>query len=149
MTTICGANCDECNFKESCNGCIVTDGNPFGGKCVAAEYFKAGGKDAFEEFKKTILKEINNLGIEGMPKVSELYSLCGFYVNLAYPMPSGADVKLLNDGRVYLGTQVECVFNDGRRNDRCFGIIADMSFILICEYGADGANPEIVLFKRR
>ena len=28
-------------------------------------------------------------------------------------------------------------------------VVADEKFILVCEYGCNGADPEIVLYKRR
>ena len=34
-------------------------------------------------------------------------------------------------------------------SDRCYGIVANEDFILICEYGCNGSEPEIVLYKRR
>ena len=32
---------------------------------------------------------------------------------------------------------------------KCFGIVANMNFILVCEYDDGGENPEIVIYKRR
>lgn len=103
MSALCGAKCSECGFKKQCKGCFETCGNPFGGKCVAAEYIKIGGKANFEDFKAQLIDEFNALHIEGMPKLTSLNSLCGFYVNLEYSLPNGQKVKLLNDNRVYLG----------------------------------------------
>ena len=80
-----------------------------------------------------------------MPKVESLNALVGSYVNLAYPLPSGAHVKFLNDGITYLGNQLESEFG----GDRCFGVLACMDFILICTYGEGGADPELVLYKKR
>ena len=99
----------------------------------------------FEMFKKQLIDEINELHIEGMPKVEKLNALVGGYVNLAYPLPSGACVKFLNDQTTYLGNQLESKFGEGR----CFGILANMDFIMICTYEAEGANPELLLFKKR
>lgn len=99
----------------------------------------------FEMFKKQLIDEINELHIEGMPKVEKLNALVGGYVNLAYPLPSGASVKFLNDQTTYLGNQLESKFGEGR----CFGILANMDFIMICTYEAEGANPELLLFKKR
>lgn len=99
----------------------------------------------FEAFKQTLIREINDLHIEGMPKVEKLNALVGSFVNLAYPLPSGVSVKFLNDGTTYLGNQLECEFG----GDRCFGVLANMDFILICTYEAEGKNPELVLFKKR
>lgn len=82
---------------------------------------------------------------DGMPKVEKLNALVGAYVNLAYPLPSGASVKFLNDQTTYLGNQLESEFG----GNRCFGILANMDFIMVCTYEAEGANPELLLYKKR
>ena len=61
MDTYCGANCFGCPFSQGCKGCIKTCGSPFGGKCVAAEYIKENGKQAYDEFKQGLLEEVNAL----------------------------------------------------------------------------------------
>ena len=99
----------------------------------------------FEAFKQQLIKEINDLHVEGMPKVEKLNALVGSYVNLAYRLPSGANIKFLDDNATYLGNQLESEFG----GDRCFGVLANMDFILICTYEAEGANPELVLYKKR
>jgi len=99
----------------------------------------------FDAFKQKLIEEINALHIEGMPKLETLNALVGSYVNLAYPLPSGASVQFLNNGTTYLGNQLESEFGGGR----CFGVLANMDFILISTYEADGANPELVLYKKR
>ena len=99
----------------------------------------------FEEFKKKLVDEINGLGIEGMPKVETLNALVGKFVNLEYPLPGGTSAKFLDDGTTYLGTQLEPEFG----GDRCFGVLANMDFILICTYAENGADPELVLYKKR
>ena len=63
----------------------------------------------------------------------------------AFRLPSGAEVKFLDDNTTYLGNQLEPEFG----GDRCFGVLANMDFILICTYEAEGANPELVLYKKR
>lgn len=102
-----------------------------------------GGK--FDAFKAQLIDEINALGIPGMPKVTALNALVGAYVNLAYPLPSGAAVKFLDDGKTYLGTQLE----PPEGGTRCYGVLANPDFILICTYGADGVDPELILYKKR
>ncbi|MBE6990275.1 MAG: helix-turn-helix domain-containing protein [Ruminococcaceae bacterium] len=99
----------------------------------------------FEAFKKQLVEEINLLHIEGMPKVEQLNALVGKYVNLTYPLPSGTSVRFLDDQTTYLGTQLESAFG----GERCFGVLANMDFILVCTYEKDGANPELLLYKRR
>lgn len=99
----------------------------------------------FELFKKQLIEEINDLHIEGMPKLEKLSALVGAYVNLEYPLPNGKKVKFLDDRKTYLGYQLESEFG----GDRCFGILADMDFIMISTYGPDGVDPELVLYKKR
>lgn len=99
----------------------------------------------FEAFKNQLIEEINDLHIDGMPKVDKLNALVGSYVNLAYPLPSGKEVKFLNDETTYLGNQLESEFG----GERCFGILAGTDFILISTYEAEGKNPELVLYKKR
>lgn len=99
----------------------------------------------FEAFKRQLIDEINALHIEGMPKVEKLNALAGQYVNLAYRLPNGENVRFLNDRTTYLGTQLELESGEGR----CFGVLANMDFILICTYEAEGANPELILYKKR
>ena len=102
-----------------------------------------GGK--FEALKRQLMDELNALEIPGMPKVQALNALVGSYVNLAYPLPSGAAVKFLNDGTTYLGNQLESELGDGR----CFGVLANVDFLLVCTYAEGGADPELVLYKKR
>ena len=149
MKAVCGADCDNCDlFKnKECKGCVNTDGCPFGKKCWIAKYIEIGGKDSFNKLKSELISEINNLEIEGMDKIDELYPLRGEFINLEYPLPNG-NTKFLNDNEAYLGNQVECIFN----NDvikRCFGIVCNMNFIMICEYGENCINPELILYKKR
>lgn len=108
-------------------------------------YDKLGDNGEFELFKKQLMDEINALHIEGLPKVEKLNALVGAYVNLAYPLPSGASVKFLEDQKTHLGNQLESEFG----GDRCFGILASMDFIMVCTYEAEGANPELLLYKER
>ncbi len=99
----------------------------------------------FDAFKKQLVDEINSLGIEGMPKVEKLNAIVGKYVNLEYPLPSGISVKLLNDQTTYLGTQLESDIVDGL----FFGVLANMDFIIVSTYEAEGANPELLIYKKR
>ncbi len=144
---MCMADCEKCPSKESCPGCVKSDGCPFGKECRIARYIKLGGLSAFAEFKHNLIDEINALKVDGMARVTELYPLVGRFVNLEYPLPSGEKVKLLRDDEMYLGAQVESIFDSGRKH--CFGVIAEARFLLICEYGENCDSPEIVLFKRR
>lgn len=99
----------------------------------------------FEKFKMQLVREINDLHIEGMPKVERLNALVGKYVNLEYILPGGAKVKFLDDCKTYLGNQLESEFG----GERCFGVLANMDFIMVCTYDSQGKNPELILYKKR
>lgn len=143
--TYCGADCDRCPSKADCQGCLATGGSPFGGRCIAAEYIKLGGIDAYRQFRKTLLGEVNALlAQEGLGAVDGLFELAGKFVNLAYTMPSGETVKLLNDRNIYLGAQIE--FAD---RGVCYGVVADAGFVLLCRYSVNGSEPELVVYKKR
>ena len=99
----------------------------------------------FEAFKKQLIDEINDLRIEGMPKVEKLNALVGSQVNLKYRLPGGMSVQFLDDRATYLGNQLEPVFG----GDRHFGVLAGMDFILVSTYGEEGTDPELILYKKR
>ena len=110
------------------------------------QYIGLGGKEKFQEFKKQIINELNTLlNVEGLPEVESLNVLPGSFVNLEYRLPNGQMVKFLDDKATYLGSQLECEFG----GDRCFGIVANMDFLLVCTYEENGENPELVIYKKR
>ena len=108
-------------------------------------YEELSDNGQFEEFKKKLIGEINDLRIEGMPKVENLNALVGKYVNLEYRLPGGSRVKFLDDQTTYLGNQLESEIREGL----CFGVLANMEFILVCTYEKDGENPELILYRKR
>ena len=59
------------------------------------------------------------------------------------PMPGGQAAKMLEDGKVYLGNQLEA------GGDRCYGLAADQDILLVCTYGEGGSDPELILYKKR
>lgn len=145
MNSYCQADCENCNSKKTCKGCVVTGGKPFGEACLAAEYIKLGGTEAYRAFKQTLLNEINALlQSADVPPAEALYELKGEFVNLSYPLPNGESVRFLDDNKIYLGSQIE--FAD---RGICYGVVADTGFILICRYSVNGSLPELVMFKRR
>ncbi|WP_288545219.1 zinc ribbon domain-containing protein [uncultured Clostridium sp.] len=108
-------------------------------------YDELSDKGQFDDFKRKLMQEINDLHIEGLPKVEKLNALVGKYVNLEYRLPNGTKVKFLDDEKTYLGNQLEAEFG----GERCFGVIAGMDFILVATYEAGGKNPELVVYKKR
>ena len=150
MEAICGANCSECELFKSdkCKGCKNTNGCPFGKKCWIAKYIEVGGNDSFTEMKQQIINEFNDLNIAGMNEIKDLYPLHGLYVNLEYRLPNGEKIKFLTDEETYLGNQIECEFSDDN-NKRYFGVVANMEFLLVSEYGENVSNPELIIYKKR
>ena len=100
-----------------------------------------GGK--FEQFKKQLIEEFNALDIKGMPKVEKLNALVGSYVNLVYTLPGGMTAKFLDDSATYLGNQLEA------ENGRFFGVLGNADFLMVGTYGIKGAEPELILYKKR
>lgn len=93
--------------------------------------------------KEKLIAEFNNLGVSDMEKITDLYEGKGDFVNLKLPLPCGELVKFWNDEKTYFINQIEK--ND---SERCYGLIADEKYLLVCEYGDGGADAEIVFFKR-
>jgi len=108
-------------------------------------YEELSDNGEFEAFKQKLVTEINDLHIEGMPRLERLNALVGRFVNLEYPLPNGHKVKFLDDATTYLGNQLESEIVDGL----CFGVLANMDFIMVCTYEKDGANPELLVYKKR
>lgn len=146
MKTVCGANCNDCELLKSkkCKGCVKTNACPFGKKCWIAKYIEVGGNDAFNRQKKLLINEFNSLDIDGLPKIDELYPLLGSYVNLEYTLPNKLRVRLLHDEAQYLGNQVKSMFDD----NKYFGLVTNMTFILVSIYDASGKNAELVIYKK-
>ena len=151
MKTVCGLDCSECGMKDSCAGCAETNGRPFGGSCMIAVCCENKGcmncGKSFEApcgLKQQLISEFNALGIKDMEEVTDLNALHGEYVNLQYTLPGGQKIKIWDNDRVYLGNQI-CKKN----SDRCYGLTADKNYLLVCEYGENGSDAEIVVYKRR
>lgn len=143
MVSICGSDCCAvCPRLADCGGCQKTGGHPFGGECVAAQCITSAGHEGFSVMKKSMAEAFNSLAILGL-RVDDLNLLNGFYVNLEYHLPNGQSVKLLEDNKVYLGNQIEqpC-------SERCYGVVGDEHHLLVCTYGCNGADPEIICYKR-
>ncbi len=146
----CGMPIKDCNISRE------TDGNFNEEYCqwcyadgeytldIWRQYAEIGGKEKLEEFKLQLIDELNALlNIKGLPKVERLNVLPGEFVNMEYSLPNGEKVKFLDDKQTYLGSQLESDFG------KCFGIVANMDFILICSYEENGENPELVIYKKR
>lgn len=144
MLSICGTDCcSTCNKKDACGGCRNADGHPFGGTCIAAECIKQADLDAFQIYKNILIHEFNSLGIKDL-KIKELHLLNGSFINLEYQLPNGQSVKFLEDNNVYLGNQVEIP-----GQERCYGLAADDNYLLVCEYGCDGKDLQIITYQKR
>ena len=148
----CGMPLKDCDIsketdgafnEEYCKWCYA-DGDftlDFWKQCA-----RLGCEEKFPEFKKQIIEEFNSLlHIEGLPKVKDLNILPGSFINMEYKLSNGTYVKFLDDKATYLGNQLECSVGDRR----CFGLAANMEFLLVCSYEENGENPELVFYKKR
>lgn len=140
----CGNNCcKECGKFNECGGCDAVNGHPFGGDCVAQQCVEVGGVTALENLKNNLIDDINSLKIEGL-QVDKLHFLNGFFVNLEYCLPNNTKAKFLNDNDVYLGTQIQ-----KQNSDKCYGVVGNQNFILVSEYGQNGEDPKLIIYKKR
>ena len=144
MKTYCGVDCLKCYKKENCKGCVDTLGHPFSGYCLAAEIIKEKGIDAYKEYKQKAIEEINNLKINDLPIVDNLFELCGELVNIEYELEDLKRIKLLNDNDIYLGCQIE-----KPNTDEYFGIIVTKDNIIVSEYKENGDNAKIIKYIAR
>ena len=145
----CGMPLEDCttsretdgNFNEEyCKWCYADGEYTLD---IWKRYVEIGGKEKLEEFKEQLICEFNTLlHIEGLPKVENLNVLPGEFVNMEYTLPNGEKVKFLDDKQTYLGSQLE-------GETRCYGIVANMDFLLVCSYEENGENPELVIYKKR
>ncbi len=149
--SICGADCGRCELKDSCPGCATTDGRSFGRECFLAACCRQKGcgncnRCPYEtcEPKVQLISEFNSLGIKDLPAITRLYALRGAFVNMEYTLPDGQKAKLLDDDRIYLGTQM---FKPG--STRCYGLAADEHCLVVCEYDRDGTDPELTVYRKR
>ena len=147
----CGMPLEDCDIskekdgvfnEEYCKWCYLDGEYTLD---VWKRYADLGGKEKLEEFKAKLIHEFNTLlHIEGLPKVEDLNVLSGSFINMEYILPNGEKVKFLDDKATYLGNQLESEFGG-----RCFGIAANMDFLLVCTYEENGDNPELVIYKKR
>ena len=56
-------------------------------------YDELSDNGQFEEFKKQLINEINDLHIDGLPRVDKLNALVGKYMNLEYTLPNKQEVR--------------------------------------------------------
>ena len=94
--------------------------------------------------KQKFIDEVNALNIPDMPVIDNLFVLQGSFINLEYKL-NGNTFSILDKEKSYWGTQVDKLNSSGR----CYGIACDEKYILVSEYGKDGADAEIVMLKRR
>lgn len=149
--SICGIDCETCSWHDKCAGCAATCGKPFGGACILAECCHGKGFENCEKctvkpcgLKMHLIAEFNALNLPDMPEVTELNALPGSFINMEYVLDNGSKIKFFDDSKIYLGNQLEKQDGSGR----CYGLVADEKYIMVCEYGCNGADPEIVAYKR-
>lgn len=149
--TICGADCSQCPSKDICGGCVRTQGKPFNKLCLVATCCLGKGhkgcsqcQDQVCDIREKTIAEFNALGIKDMPKLTQINELRGALINLEYTKPNGEKFKLLDDAEIYLGTQV---IKEG--TNKYYGLAANEEFLVVSEYGENGADPELIVYKKR
>lgn len=105
---------------------------------------RSGCKELQRGLKEQLIKEFNELCIEDMHEVTDLNLLSGSFINLKYKMENGQTVQLWDDNKTYYGYQL-CK----KDSERCYGLVADEKYLLVCEYGNAGSDAEIIIYKKR
>ena len=98
------------------------------------------GKMIMEDF---LLRQFNALELEGAPRVIELHQLKGDFINLLCRLPNGKTAKLLDDDKMYYGAEL-CK----KGSERCYGLAADETQLLVYEYGEGGKDAELLVWKK-
>lgn len=93
--------------------------------------------------QKRLLALFHQLGIEELKQIDRFYELKGDFINLECKLPNGQFAKLLDDGKLYYSAEV-CKTN----SSRCYGIAGDAQQLVVYEYGENGTDAELVLWKR-
>ncbi len=91
--------------------------------------------------KKVFIEEVNALGIPEL-YIDNLQVLPGSFINQPYTI-NGNTFPLFDDKAFYWGNQIE------KEDGRCYGIACNEQYIVVSEYGKDGADAELVMIKRR
>ena len=145
-----GQSLTACQYKQELLKFFPTLTRWKGGSLPVGEGGGRGLPHADHPMKKVFIEEVNALGIPNL-HIDNLYILQGSFVNQAYNI-NGNEVKLLDDNATYWGNQVinSRPLREGQGgSERCYGIACCEKFILVSEYGKDGADAELVILKRR
>ena len=92
---------------------------------------------------QNLIKKFNELNIEGMPVLSKLYGHKGDFVNIECKLPNGEIRKILDDNKMYYIAELP-----KQNSERCFGLVTDKKQLVVFEYGKDGKDAELVVWKR-
>ena len=68
-----------------------------------------------------------------------------FLQNLRSRRAGSDSASLYLSTKFFVLNQLPCIFDESK----CFGIVANMEFILVCTYEENGENPELVIYKKR
>lgn len=96
---------------------------------------------ASHPLKKTFIDEVNALGIPDL-HIDNLYVLPGSYINQPYTI-NGNTFQLMDDNATYWCNQIQ------KSEGRCYGVACNEQYILVSEYGIDGADAKLVMLKSR
>ena len=93
--------------------------------------------------QERLLELLHQLGIAELGQIQQLYELKGDFINLECRLPNGQYAKLLDDDKLYYGAEI-CKTG----SSRCYGVAGDAGQLVVYEYGENGTEAELVLWKR-
>ena len=90
-----------------------------------------------------LIEEFNKLGIEDMPKLTKLYGHKGEFVNMVSKLPNGKSAKILDDSKMYYVAELPKL-----NSRRCYGLVTDKKQLVVFEYGENGQDSEVIIWKK-
>lgn len=131
-------HCIEVYLRHKKQNVVVCEN---GTNCIyRTDEIDADGKVLPGSIEQRLLREFNKLGF--LPHINSLYCGPGFFVNLTVSLPNGTPVQFWEDEKEYYIAQVPST------RDKCFGLVGDAHHLVVYEYDKDGANPELIVYKK-
>ena len=90
-----------------------------------------------------LIEQFNKLEIKDMPTLTKLYGHKGEFVNIECRLPNGKSGKILDDNKMYYTAELP-----KQNSDRCYGLVTDKTQLAVFEYGENGTDCELIIWKR-
>ena len=90
-----------------------------------------------------LIKQFNNLKIEGMPILKKLYGKKGEALNTECVLPNGVNMKILDNSKMYYFAELN---KEG--SEDIFRLITDKQQLAVIEYLPSTKESKLIIWKR-